>query len=88
MNTKKARILGNSLIFIGIFFLISTMVFDDANLFVPVISILGLTLSISGFAVFFLFWKCSCCEKRLPFEGSFLMNICPYCGHNLEKNSK
>lgn len=78
---KKRKIIGNTLIIVGLLLLATTLLTDAV---VPLLPIAGLIIACIGFIYFLIFWRCPVCQMPLPFHGMIGMVNCPYCGNKID----
>ena len=82
MKLRIVRLCGNAFIILGI---LSLAVSIMSSGFIQVLlSVIGILLTVLGFFLFLLFWKCPYCHMHLPFSGLLGIKFCPYCGNDLE----
>lgn len=77
---RKIKVIGNTLIIVGILLLVSALIIDSIA---PLLSITGLIVACLGLLYFLFYWRCPHCHKHLPFNGMLGMEHCPYCGNQL-----
>ncbi len=82
MKLKRVKIIGGIFILLGILLLIIAI--NGTGLFQVIVGIIGSLLTILGYILFLLFWKCPYCHKHLPANGLLGITTCPYCGNDLE----
>lgn len=83
MDHRKARLYGIRGQIIGFGLIILAIVYMN-TLWLYIFGTLGVLCSLAAIVVMFLFWRCPCCQKRLPRDNQiFEIIACPHCSANL-----
>lgn len=82
MKLRTVKTIAISFILLGLAVMALVLVVSES--FQGIAAISGLIIVVIGWLILLFFWKCPYCHTHLPFAGSLGMNVCPYCGNDLE----